>query len=259
MTIGTTTFSAVSSALVLLFSPIDGTLISGAQIAETFPCGVVAEAAATRSVRAPIGTVPSGAALVCPGAENQPLFLAAIDGTSKPAGLAGLGTTAGAQPYGIAMDPSGAGRIFVAAQVEMATTSTVGPIAAGQIIAVFGPDPCVTGAGPQGSMTGDPSNHGDLPPNGSPPVTQPDSRHSSPVPRFIRAGCERRRVSRQAGMRLWQRMLHLHSNPLRRTVHDVDLHHARHARSGLSCIAARRRRDVLDLGHAVHVLPYRWA
>jgi hypothetical protein len=54
-------------------------------------------------------------------------------------------------------------------------------------------------------------------------------------------------------------MLHLHSNPLRRTVHNMDLHHARHTRSGLSCIAARRRRSVLDLGPAVHVLPYRWA
>jgi hypothetical protein len=56
-----------------------------------------------------------------------------------------------------------------------------------------------------------------------------------------------------------ERMLHLHSNPLRRTVHDVDLHHSRHARSGLSCIATRRRRSVLDLGPAVHVLPHRWA
>ena len=182
VTIETTSFSAVSSALVLLFSPIDGTLISGAQISETYPWGVVADARSNSLVAGTYWSSLTWGSATLPRSGEQPLFLAAIDGTSKPAGLAGLGTTAGAQPYGIAMDRSGSGRIFVSAELDTATTSSVGPIAAGQIIAVFGPDPCVTGGGPQGSMTGDPSDHGDLPPNGSPPVTQPDAGTPAPCP-----------------------------------------------------------------------------
>jgi hypothetical protein len=175
VTIETTSFSAVSSALVLLFSPIDGTLISGAQIAETFPWGVVADTRGNSLVAGTYWSSLTWGSASLPRSGNQPLYLAAVDGTSKPAGLAGLGTTAGADAYGIAMDLSGSGRIFVAASLDTATTSSVGPIAAGPFIAVFGPDPCVTGGGPQGSMTGNPSDHGDLPPDGSPPVTQPDS------------------------------------------------------------------------------------
>lgn len=182
VTIGTTTFSAVSSALVLLLSPIDGTLISGAQISETFPNGVVADTRGNSLVTGTYWTPPNWGSAGLPRSGDQPLFLAAVDGTSKPAGLAGLGTTAGAQPYGIAMDLSGSGRIFVAAQLGTATTSSVGPIGAGQIIAVFGPDPCVTGGGPQGSMTGNASDHGDLPPDGSAPITQPDSGTPAPCP-----------------------------------------------------------------------------
>ena len=175
VTIETTSFSAVSSALVLLFSPIDGTLISGAQVAETFPWGVVADTRGNSLVAGTYWSSLTWGSASLPRSGDQPLYLAAVDGTSKPAGLAGLGTTAGADAYGIAMDLSGSGRIFVAASLDTATTSSVGPIAAGPFIAVFGPDPCVTGGGPQGSMTGNPSDHGDLPPDGSPPVTQPDS------------------------------------------------------------------------------------
>ena len=182
VTIGTTTFSAVNSALVLLFSPIDGTLISGAQISETAPWGVVADTRGNSLVTGTYWDPPAWGSASLPRSGDQPLFLAAVDGTSKPAGLAGLGTTTGAQPTGIAMDRSGSGRIFVAASLNAATTSTVGPIAAGPFIGVFGPDPCVTGGGPQGSMTGNASDHGDLPPDGSPPVTQPDAGTPGPCP-----------------------------------------------------------------------------
>ena len=93
VTIGTTTFSAVSSALVLLLSPIDGSLISGAQIAETFPWGVAADTRGNSFISGTYWDPPIWGSASLPRSGDQPLFVAAIDGTSKPAGLAGLGTT----------------------------------------------------------------------------------------------------------------------------------------------------------------------
>jgi hypothetical protein len=84
----------------------------------------------------------------------------------------------------MAMNPLGAGHIYVPAYLAASTTSSVEPIAAGTYVAVFGPDTCVTGVGPQGSATGDPSDHGNLPPplDGSVPVTPQDSGTLAPCP-----------------------------------------------------------------------------
>ena len=182
VTIGTTSFSALDSALVLLLSPIDGTLVSGAQISPAYPWGVAADTRGNTLVTGSYWYHLTWGGVSLPASGDQPLFVAAVDGTSQPAALAGLGTGTAAQPYGIAMDTSGSGRIFVSASVATAAASSVGPIDAGPFIAAFGPDPCVTGGGPQGSMTGDASDHGDLPPDGSAPVTQPDSGSPAPCP-----------------------------------------------------------------------------
>ena len=177
VTIQGKTFSAVSSALVMLFSPVDGSLISGAQILEAAPWTVGVDPRGNSFVTGYYWTSLTWGTGTLPRSGNLPMFLAAVDGTSKPAGLAGLGTTTGAQPLGIAIDRTG--RIFVAATMNAATTTSVGPISTGPFIAVFGPDPCVTGVGPIGATTGDASNHGDLP---ATPFTLPDPGPPGPCP-----------------------------------------------------------------------------
>ena len=187
LTFGNTRFASGNSSLVLLFSPIDGTFISGAQVSPTFPEGVTSDSRGNSLI---VGTywdslVWGEATLLRSG--EHPLFLAAVDGTSKPAGLAGAGLAStgyppDSEPYGIAMGSSGDGRIYVSTGLGAAATSSIGPIAAGNYIAVFGPDPCVIGGGPQGSATGDPSDHGSLPLDGSIPVTPPDGGTPAPCP-----------------------------------------------------------------------------
>ena len=186
VTIETTTFAPGYSSFVLLFSPVDGRLISGAQVTESDPNGLAVD---TRGNSLIVGTywdalTWGNTTLARSG--YHPFFLAAVDGTSKPAGLAGLGSTSGppsdSQPYGMAMNPSGAGHIYVPAYLAASTTSSVGPIADVTYVAVFGPDTCVSGGGPQGSATGDPSDHGKLPLDGGAPVTPPDSGTPAPCP-----------------------------------------------------------------------------
>ena len=184
---GNTNFAPGNSSLVLLFSPIDGTLISGAQVSPTFPEGVASDRRGNSLI---VGTywedlIWGETTLLRSG--EHPLFLAAVDGTSKPAGLAGAGIAStgyppDSNPYGIAMSSSGDSRIYVSTGLGATATSSIGPIAAGNYIAVFGPDPCVAGRGPQGSATGDPSDHGSLPLDGSLPVTPPDGGTPAPCP-----------------------------------------------------------------------------
>ena len=186
LTIGNTSFGPGASSLVLLFSPIDGSLISGAQVSETYPRGLASDGRGNSLIVGGYWDDLVWGATTLPRSGEQPLFLAAVDGTSKPAGLAGAGTAStgyppGGDPYGIAMSTSGQGRIYVPADLGTATASSIGPIAGGNYIAVFGPDPCVTGGGPQGSATGDPSDHGSLFADASVPVG-PDSGAPGPCP-----------------------------------------------------------------------------
>ena len=186
VTIETTTFIPGYSSFVLLFSPVDGRLISGAQVTESYPNGLAVDMHGNSLIVGTYWDALTWGNTTLARSGYHPLFLAAVDGTSKPAGLAGLGSTSGppsdSQPYGMAMNPAGAGHIYVSTYLAASTTSSVGPIAAGTYVAVFGPDTCVTGGGPQGSATGDPSDHGNLPLDGSVPVTPQDSGTPAPCP-----------------------------------------------------------------------------
>jgi hypothetical protein len=84
-------------------------------------------------------------------------------------------------------------------------------------------------------------------------------RYAGSMPIVACTGGERCRVSGQDGMRVWQRVLHLRSHGLQRTIHFVDLYHARHARSRLSCIATCGRDDLLDLTARMYLLRDGWA
>jgi len=187
VTIGTTNFSPADySSFVLLFSPVDGTLLSGAQISAASPNGLVVDSRGNALIVGTYWDALTWGNTTLSRSGYHPFFVAAVDGTSKPAGLAGLGNTSGfpsdSQPYGMAMNPSGAGHIYVPAYLAASTTSWVGPISAGMYVAVLGPDTCVTGGGPKGSATGDPSDHGNLPTDGGVPVTPPDSGTPAPCP-----------------------------------------------------------------------------
>jgi hypothetical protein len=186
VTIQTVTFPGGYSSFVLLFSPIDGSLLSGAQLTPSSPNGLAVDRRGNSLV---VGTywdslIWGNTSL--PRSGDHPFFLAAVDGTSQPAGLAGVANTAGppseGEPYGMALDPTGTGKIYVPIVLEASTNPALGQIAGGTYIAVFGPDTCVTGGGPQGSATGDPADHGNLPGDGGVPITPPDSGTPGPCP-----------------------------------------------------------------------------
>jgi hypothetical protein len=181
---GTTTFNqtANNTSLSLLFSPVDGTVLSGLSIGDTFTfpgCGAVdshGNTLLTGTYWPEASPIPVGG-LSIPGGgtgSNQPLFVAAMDGASHAVGVATLGVTDEAQPLAMAVDPL-SDDVFVAATVPAAFTSSVGPVAAGSYLAVFSPDPCDDGAGPAGASTGNPSNHGDLGPDGGSPYVVVDA------------------------------------------------------------------------------------
>jgi hypothetical protein len=160
-------------SLSLLFSPTDGTVLSGLDVNSTFPwAGAVDGNGNTlflgtywpSASPTPVGTLslPAG------GGSNQPLFVAAADGLSHAVGAATLGASNDAQPYAMAVDP-GSGNVFAAFTLSAAFTSSVGAVQPGTYLAVFAPDPCNDEAGPLGSATGNPNNHGDLAPDGGSP------------------------------------------------------------------------------------------
>jgi hypothetical protein len=174
-----------SASLALLFSPIDGTLLSGLNVANTAPLAATVDANGNtlltgtywpQSSPIPVGglTLPGG------GGANQPLFLAGFDGASQAVGVSTLGASNNAQPSAIAVDP-GSANIFVAASLGTGFTSSVGQIQPGAFVGLFGPDLCNDGAGPLGPSTGNPNNHGDLAPDGGSPYT-PEAGSPAPCP-----------------------------------------------------------------------------
>jgi hypothetical protein len=186
---GGTTFGGAQSGfgtLSLLSSPTDGTQLSGLDIDTTFPWSGAIDAHGNtlltgtygpKATPIPVGglSLPSG------GGQNQPLFVAALDGASNAVAVATLGASNDAQPLLAAVDPA-SGRTFVAATVVTAFTSSVGPIQPGTFLAVLGPDPCDDGAGPSGPSTGNPSNHGDLAPDGGSPYVGGEAGSPAPCP-----------------------------------------------------------------------------
>jgi hypothetical protein len=169
---GATTFGDAQSgfaSLALLLSPVDGTLLSGLDIAGTVPSGAAVDGHGntllTGSYWPEITPVRVGGLALPNGGANQPLFLAALDGASHAVGVATLGASNDAEPLSIAVD-SASGTTYVASTLRTAFTSTLGVLQPGPLLAVFGPDPCADDAGPLGSSTGQPSNHGDLLPDG---------------------------------------------------------------------------------------------
>ena len=178
---GSSTFGigAGFQSLSLLFSPTDGTVLSGLDVNSTFPWAGAVDANGNTLV---LGTywpsaspTPVGSLSLPAGSGNaQPLFVAAADGLSHAVGAATLGGSNNAQPYAMAVDP-GSGNVFAAFTLTAAFTSSVGAVQPGTYLAVFAPDPCNDGAGPLGSATGNPSNHGDLGPDGGSPYVPKDA------------------------------------------------------------------------------------
>jgi hypothetical protein len=187
---GTTTFGnsrSPNASLSLLFSPIDGTLLSGFRVDDTWPwAGAVDNHGNTLLTGTywPQGSPIDVGGLSIPAVGtggDQPLFVAALDGLSRGVGGATLGASNNAQPLAMAVDPL-SGNVYVAATLAAGFTSSVGPIAAGTFIALFVPDPCDDGAGPLGPSTGNPSNHGDLLPDAGSPYVPPDAGTPAPCP-----------------------------------------------------------------------------
>jgi hypothetical protein len=186
---GGTTFGGAQAGfgtLSLLFSPTDGTQLSGLDIDPTFPWSGAVDAYGNtlltgtywpKATPIPVGqlSLPGG------GAQNQPLFVAALDGASNAVAVATLGASNDAQPLVMASDPVSR-NTFVAATLTTAFTSSVGPIQPGTFLAVFGPGPCDHGAGPSGPSTGNPGNHGVLAPDGGSPYTGAEAGAPAPCP-----------------------------------------------------------------------------
>ncbi|MGH7436658.1 MAG: hypothetical protein ACRENE_13375 [Polyangiaceae bacterium] len=181
---GTTAFNQGGGwdTLSLLFSPTDGSLLSGANITPTFtfPNGGAVDTHGNAFVT---GTYwPQAGSIGFPGASfpasgnvgDHPVFVAATDGVSHGVGGVNLGGSNSAQPAAIAAD-SVSGNVYVAMTVPTAFTSSVGTLQAGAYLAVFSPDPCNDGAGPAGSSTGTAGNHGDLGPDASSPYVPVDA------------------------------------------------------------------------------------
>jgi hypothetical protein len=171
--------TAGNISLVGLFSPTDGTPISTFAISDTDPWSSATDAHGNTILT---GTFWPGQSPIPVGSysipvvfgSSQPLFVAAVDGASHAVGLATMGPDNDAQPLGIAIDPT-SGTVYVPGLLTTAFTSTVGPLQPGPFIAVFGPDPCDDGAGPLGSATGNPSDHGDLGPDATSPYSASDA------------------------------------------------------------------------------------
>jgi hypothetical protein len=178
-----TTFGSAQSgttSLSMLFSPVDGTLLSGLDIGDTFPNAGAVDGHGnslvtgtywpSRSSPRPVGnlSLPAGSEAV------QPFFLASLDGLSRAVSAMTLPTTDIAQPYALTMDP-GSGHVFVLASLGSASTTDGGTTQPGLVVAVFGPDPCDDGAGPSGPSTGTAGNHGVLLPDGGSPYVAPDA------------------------------------------------------------------------------------
>jgi hypothetical protein len=169
-TVGSMTFPLNGGySLALLFSPVDGTLLSADALPNTFPFAAAADARGnTLIVGQYSDAITIGStALSSPGPapQNEALFIAALDGDSRAEGAQRLGASGNTQAYGIAVAPSG--RAVVAVNTDTAFTSAVGQVQKGTFVAVFDPDLCALDAGPLGSSTGDASNHGDLPADGA--------------------------------------------------------------------------------------------
>jgi hypothetical protein len=175
------------ASLSMLFSPIDGTLLSGLDIGETFSnAGAVdghgnSYLAGTYwpslTTARPVGTLslPAGSEV------NQPFFLASLDGLSRATSVLTLSATNDAEPWVMAMDRV-SGRIFVVTSLGTAFTSTIGPLQPGLFVGVFGPARCDDGAGPLGSSTGTMGNHGILAPDGGSPYVAPDAQTPAACP-----------------------------------------------------------------------------
>jgi hypothetical protein len=174
-------------SLSMLFSPIDGTLLSGLDIEDTAAMAAAVDGHGNSLVTGtywpslssprPVGSLslPSGSEV------NQPFFLAALDGASHAVSVVTLSATNTAQPLAIAVDPA-SGNVFVPTSLGSAFTSSIGPLQPGLFIAVFGPDPCDDGAGPLGPSTGTPGNHGDLAADGGSPYVAPEAQAPAPCP-----------------------------------------------------------------------------
>jgi hypothetical protein len=171
----TTVGTAAGGAYPLLLSPTDGTLISSLQVVKTYPWAAAVDAHGNTLMTGTYwpGAVVGGQSLPNPTGFDQPLLVVAFNGASQIVGVATLGATNSAQPLAMAVDPT-SGYVFVPFTLPTGFTSSVGPIAAGSAIAIFGPDPCDDGAGPSGPATGSALNHGDLAADGGSPYVPPN-------------------------------------------------------------------------------------
>ncbi len=164
-----------------LFSPVDGTLLSGFDIGDTFvyPGSGAVDGHGNSLVTGtywPSTTRPPplpGLTLPASGQNNQPTFLAVFDGLSRPLASLAVATTSDGQPYAMTMDP-GSGNIYVIGTIGTSTTDS-GAKVPSLVIDVFAPDPCNDGAGPSGPSTGTPGNHGVLASDGGSNYVVPDA------------------------------------------------------------------------------------
>ena len=180
ITVGTKTFTfSGDTSLVLLSSPIDGSMISAAVLSGLYPWTGTAD---TRGNSVVLGQYSSRALTIGattldspgPAPANEALAVATVDGRSEPLQGQKLGDSGNTQSYAIAAASSG--RLVVAATAEKSFATTLGIIQPGTFLAVYGPGPCSLGVGPEGASTGNPNDHGDLPPAGTvhlPPSVQP--------------------------------------------------------------------------------------
>ena len=196
---GTTPFNAGGGwdTLSLLFSPTDGSLLSGANITPTFtfPNGGAVDAHGNAFVTGtywPPGRGPSpstarrspraAAATTIRCSSRRPTDCRTASAALNPGG----GNSA--QPAAIAAD-SVAGNVYVAMTVP--TTFYLEASARcrrARTSPSSSPDPCDDGAGPAGSSTGTAGNHGDLGPDARLTLRPRRRRSARRVPR----ACERR-------------------------------------------------------------------
>lgn len=168
--------------LSLLFSPTDGTLLSGVNINNTFTFGnggavdAHGNAFVTGTYWPLNGSIGvGGMSFQATGSSgDHPVFVAGTDGLSHGVAATTLGGGNSAQPGAIAVD-SVTGNVYVGMTNPAAFSSSIGTLQAGTYLAVFDPDPCDDGAGPSGPSTGTPGNHGDLGPDGGSPYVPVDA------------------------------------------------------------------------------------
>jgi hypothetical protein len=196
---------AGGNTLAMLVSPTDGTILSQGVVgpgANNWTTAAAPDARGNTIVAGQFAGLMSIGPTTLSTAAYAPnsFYIAALDGASRPEGAQSIGprtSNDSTEPFGIAVAPSG--NVLVVATASTAFDTPVGSVPAGAFVAVFGPDACALDAGPLGGATGDASNHGDLPLDGSAyvppdsaapaecPVAQADAKSGAACP--VAMGC----------------------------------------------------------------------